>query len=159
MEDQSAREALALTSSPGASWPLAPTRSCSGRENERSSPAVCDVATAFRSVDPVALAKSANADYLFPCWETRDAYPQARLTAGWVARNSCGTPATETYAQGDSACEAYPGCAGGGDVELCTVTGGGHQWPGGVAVPGLGNTTMDLDATARIWEFFVAHPR
>ena len=85
--------------------------------------------------------------------------PVADTIADWVARNSCGSPAMQTYAQGDSACEAYPDCAQGGDVELCTVTGGGHQWPGGVVVPGLGNGTMDLDATDRIWDFFVAHPR
>jgi HAD superfamily hydrolase (TIGR01549 family) len=37
-------------------------------------------------VEPIALARSAGADYLFPSWETRDGQIQARLTAGWVER-------------------------------------------------------------------------
>ncbi|HET9222536.1 MAG TPA: HAD-IA family hydrolase, partial [Roseiflexaceae bacterium] len=37
-------------------------------------------------VDPIALARSANADYLFPCWEARDGQPNVRLTDGWVER-------------------------------------------------------------------------
>jgi glycerophosphoryl diester phosphodiesterase len=37
-------------------------------------------------VDPIMLARAANADYLFPCWEARDGQPDARLTASWVER-------------------------------------------------------------------------
>jgi HAD superfamily hydrolase (TIGR01549 family) len=37
-------------------------------------------------VDPIALARAAGADYVFPCWEARDSQPQAQLSAAWVAR-------------------------------------------------------------------------
>ncbi len=82
----------------------------------------------------------------------------ATTIAGWVARNGCTGEATEVFARGDARCVAYPGCAGGAAVELCTITGGGHTWPGGGPFPG-GHQSRDLDATARLWAFFVAHPR
>ena len=45
------------------------------------------------------------------------------------------------------------------DVVFCTINGGGHQWPGGDALPLLGTKSDDLIATDAIWDFFVAHPR
>jgi polyhydroxybutyrate depolymerase len=79
--------------------------------------------------------------------------------SGWADRDGCtGTP-TETFAKGDSSCQTYAQCAGGVEVTLCTVTGGGHTWPGGVPVPSLGYTTTDLSATDAMWTFFQAHPR
>jgi polyhydroxybutyrate depolymerase len=50
------------------------------------------------------------------------------------------------------------GCKGGADVNLCTVTGGGHTWPGGEPVPALGHTTTDIVATDAMWDFFLRHP-
>ena len=47
----------------------------------------------------------------------------------------------------------------GADVVLCTIAGGGHQWPGGNAILGLGDKSDDLNATDAMWSFFVAHPR
>jgi polyhydroxybutyrate depolymerase len=45
-------------------------------------------------------------------------------------------------------------------VELYTIEGGGHTWPGGPAVGRLvGRVSRELDATALIWEFFAQHPR
>ena len=78
--------------------------------------------------------------------------------AGWVARNGCAATATEVFAQGDARCERYSGCTGGADVELCTITAGGHTWPSGGPFPG-GYQSTDLAATDVIWDFFVAHPR
>jgi polyhydroxybutyrate depolymerase len=79
--------------------------------------------------------------------------------AGWVSRDGCTGPPAVTFQQGDATCETYSGCSGGADVALCTIAGGGHQWPGGISLPGGGHTSTDLDATAAIWEFFAAHPR
>jgi polyhydroxybutyrate depolymerase len=59
---------------------------------------------------------------------------------------------------GDAMCEAHQGCGDSSEVSLCTITGGGHQWPGGNPFPGGGNTSTDLIATDAIWTFFVAHP-
>ena len=42
---------------------------------------------------------------------------------------------------------------------LCTIQGGGHQWPGGDTLPVLGKKRDTLTATDALWTFFVAHPR
>jgi polyhydroxybutyrate depolymerase len=43
-------------------------------------------------------------------------------------------------------------------VELYTIEGGGHTWPGGPGVGRLvGRVSHELDATALIWEFFAQH--
>jgi polyhydroxybutyrate depolymerase len=48
----------------------------------------------------------------------------------------------------------YTGCAGGGENQLYTVTGGGHTWPGGVMqAAAYGAVTMDVKATGLIWNF------
>lgn len=75
-------------------------------------------------------------------------------TAAWAQRNGCRSTRTQVFANGDSACEAYDGCPAGAEVVLCTVDGGGHTWPGGQPVIGLGETTNDLSATRAMWEFW-----
>lgn len=82
----------------------------------------------------------------------------AQSAAGWKDRNGCTTSST-TFQNGDSTCVTHTGCTGGADVVMCTVDGGGHQWPGGVAIPLLGKTTQAMSATDAAWEFFAAHPR
>ena len=78
--------------------------------------------------------------------------------AGWVARNHCTGAAVETYNHGDASCVTHQTCAGGGEVTLCTIEGGGHTWPGGTPVPTLGATSTDISATDHMWTFFAAHP-
>jgi polyhydroxybutyrate depolymerase len=44
-------------------------------------------------------------------------------------------------------------------IELYTVNGGEHAWPGGEAVSvQVGEPTMEISATPLMWEFFAAHP-
>jgi polyhydroxybutyrate depolymerase len=51
-------------------------------------------------------------------------------------------------------------CAAGTAVELVTIDGGGHSWPGGRRLSGtLDPPSAALDATPRIWDFFDAHPK
>jgi len=76
----------------------------------------------------------------------------------WKAKNQCTTMAT-TFTNGAASCVTYGGCTAGADVVLCTITGGGHQWPGGETIPLLGTKSDDLIATDALWDFFVAHPR
>ena len=47
------------------------------------------------------------------------------------------------------------------DVVVYGIYFGGHTWPGHAfaAGPQLGQTTLDIDATALTWEFFEAHPK
>jgi polyhydroxybutyrate depolymerase len=78
--------------------------------------------------------------------------------AGWAARDQCSGAPQSTYQSGDVGCSSYLTCAAGAVVTLCTVTGGGHTWPGGMAVPLLGYTTTDISATDAMWTFFQAHP-
>ncbi|MEO7987827.1 MAG: polyhydroxybutyrate depolymerase, partial [Gemmatimonadales bacterium] len=55
---------------------------------------------------------------------------------------------------------AYTGCKPGLDVELYTIEGGGHTWPGGPAAgPSVGRVTRDIQATTTIWSFFSRHPK
>src|SRR6185312_9540613 len=76
---------------------------------------------------------------------------------GWAMRDGCTGNAVVTYSQGDASCSTYQECAGGADVTLCTIEGGGHTWPGGTPVPSLGFTSTDINATDAMWTFFSAH--
>jgi polyhydroxybutyrate depolymerase len=49
-------------------------------------------------------------------------------------------------------------------VELVTIAGAGHQWPGQPGPKGPIAAQLDppfhgLDATSTIWSFFQAHPK
>lgn len=44
-------------------------------------------------------------------------------------------------------------CDDESQVQLLKVVGGGHTWPGYDGFMGIGNTNMDIDASAMIWEF------
>ena len=83
----------------------------------------------------------------------------AQTMEGWRVRNGCSEQVTDTYAAGDARCERFVSCELDADVELCTLDGGGHQWPGGQAIPLSGEVNRDIDATDEIWSFFVDHPR
>ncbi len=57
-------------------------------------------------------------------------------------------------------------CPGGIDVNLITIAGAGHQWPGSPVQPtaaalaiGVDPPSQALDATAQLWDFFAAHRR
>lgn len=77
----------------------------------------------------------------------------------WAERNGCGSTSRVYLERGDVTCEEWTGCDAGATVRLCTIEGGGHQWPGGTSIPFLGNNTNDISATDAMWDFFTAHPR
>jgi polyhydroxybutyrate depolymerase len=57
---------------------------------------------------------------------------------------------------------SYVGGRAGTEVQLYTVIGGGHTWPGGLQyspVQLTGPTCRDFDASKVIWEFFATHSR
>jgi polyhydroxybutyrate depolymerase len=78
---------------------------------------------------------------------------------GWAERNGCDPTPSLALERGDVRCERWTGCRDGAEVQLCTVLGGGHTWPGGPPLPGLGPVSQDLDASRAAWDFFVRHPR
>ncbi|WNG33262.1 hypothetical protein F0U61_06265 [Archangium violaceum] len=90
--------------------------------------------------------------------------PVEDVIAGWVERNKCGAPPTETYRNGGAVCVSHGGCEQGADVVLCTVERNGHVWPGGTRYPAQtqrqcgGELTAELKATDAIWDFLKAHP-
>ncbi len=80
--------------------------------------------------------------------------------AGWVQRNGCKDAApTSVYQNGDATCEEYQQCTDGASVRLCTISGGGHQWPGGESAGAVGGKlSTDISASEEMFSFFAAHP-
>ena len=77
----------------------------------------------------------------------------------WAAFDGCSaSPLTESFS--DIQHETWTSCAGSTAVELYTITGGGHAWPGGRGGwPGSDEPTHTISATELIWQFFAAHPK
>ena len=77
----------------------------------------------------------------------------------WVSFNECESrPLTdlEDTIQHDT----WTGCDNTSAVELYTIIGGGHAWPGGGSGwPGSDQPTDIISASELIWEFFAAHPK
>ena len=90
----------------------------------------------------------------------------ARSVAMWAATAGCAPEPSVTMTPDRSRdgmrvrLTSYAGCAEGRDVDLYTIEGGGHTWPGGPASGRrVGRVTRDIDATATIWSFFARHPK
>ncbi len=141
----------------------------------------CDASTTFAAVAPVSglrrptpcpttrpvpvIAFHGTADPVDPYGGNGEAYwtysvPEA--AAEWAGQDGCATTATTTDGSG-YALSAYPGCAGGADVELYSVTGEGHEWPGGPKMPSsltslLGPQSDAVSADDLMWAFFATHP-
>jgi len=82
----------------------------------------------------------------------------------WAAKDSCSSTPTVTNPSPTVQLTAYTGCAAGTTVELYTISGAGHTWPGGPPLPRsatrlLGPQSNAIDASSTIWSFFAAHPR
>jgi polyhydroxybutyrate depolymerase len=84
----------------------------------------------------------------------------------WITRNGCSpNPPTTVLSNGAATCNLYP-CPHSGEVEFCTIDGGGHYWPGGddwagsevVCGSNQGARSADLIANDTIWSWFMAHP-
>lgn len=68
------------------------------------------------------------------------------------------TAPAEVFQNGDSTCTEYNQCKDGAAIRLCTVQGGGHQWPGGKSAGPAGKLTQDVSASTEMLKFFLAHP-
>ena len=84
------------------------------------------------------------------------------VNATWRGIDGCGQPNSTTA--GDVTTKTA-GCADGHTVELISVTGAGHQWPGSEPSPlaqRIGNMpapSTALNATDTIWQFFAPNRR
>jgi poly(3-hydroxybutyrate) depolymerase len=85
-----------------------------------------------------------------------DGPPIESVNATWRSIDGCGPPTSSTAG---SVTTQTAGCADGRTVELISVAGAGHQWPGGEPSPlleqfGIPAPSTALDATDAIWQFF-----
>jgi polyhydroxybutyrate depolymerase len=80
------------------------------------------------------------------------------VVAAWRTAASCAVPSDRTDG---AVTRSVATCPDGRVVELISVAGAGHQWPGAVPADGAATERLDLDqpsdaldATALIWRFF-----
>jgi polyhydroxybutyrate depolymerase len=78
-----------------------------------------------------------------------------RLNALWRRIDHCAAPVITTSGVVTTSIAA---CPGGRTVELITIAGMGHQWPG-AGPDGEPRPSTTLNATEVIWEFFASHHR
>ncbi len=81
--------------------------------------------------------------------------------ARWREIDGCSAPVDRASG---SVTESLAQCIHGRAVELITIAGAGHQWPGAVPPPALARVWLQLDqpstamnATTTLWQFFNAH--
>jgi polyhydroxybutyrate depolymerase len=76
----------------------------------------------------------------------------------WVRQNGCASTPQVTQ-NGSIRHTVYNDCRQNAAVELSTVVGGGHAWPGGQPGWKGGDVpTTELNASQVLWDFFEAHP-
>lgn len=89
-----------------------------------------------------------------------DGPPIPSLIATWRKTDNCAAPKSSTAG---TVTTSIATCPGGRAVELITIAGAGHQWPGGRNAPvaqrllGLDPPSTALQATPTIWKFFASH--
>ncbi|WP_214324968.1 alpha/beta hydrolase family esterase [Nonomuraea sediminis] len=81
----------------------------------------------------------------------------AKVVDGWAAILGC-TKSRNIKLSSDVRRASWSHCAPGAALTLYTIRGGGHTWPGPIAVSSLGATARDLDATRVILDAFDAAP-
>jgi len=131
-----------------------------------------DLAPACAHTQPVSvLAFQGTADPLMPYFGGGVARRRGRVLSAersiafWATTSGCAAPVTtdepDRVTDGTRVRRtAYGTCREGRSVELYTIEGGGHTWPGGPPVGGsVGRVTREIDATPVIWAFFAEHPK
>jgi polyhydroxybutyrate depolymerase len=131
-----------------------------------------DLAPACAHTQPVSvLAFQGTADPLMPYFGGGVARRRGRVLSAersiafWATTSGCAAPVTtdepDRVTDGTRVRRtAYGTCREGRAVELYTIEGGGHTWPGGPPVGGsVGRVTREIDATPVIWAFFAGHPK
>lgn len=64
----------------------------------------------------------------------------------WAVRNGCSLPAEPMAPSGNAGGVRYTGCRDGAEVVLYRIAGQGHAWPGGPALPFLGESVSDINS-------------
>ena len=77
----------------------------------------------------------------------------------WSQFDQC-APTPRRDERGSIVHDTYANCANGTGVELYTINGGGHAWPGGDRLTVLLDApTQEISATELMWKFFKQHPK
>ena len=81
----------------------------------------------------------------------------------WAVHNGCSKSVANATPATGVQLTTYSPCAVGATVELYSIVGGGHEWPGGPHLPRritrvLGPQSTAISANEVMWSFFVAHP-
>ena len=90
-------------------------------------------------------------------WAPHEVRSVASAIDFWRRHDGCSDDARRE-ADGAVRRTSYPSCSGGSEVELVTIEGGGHSWPGGDRLARfLDPPSPALDASTEIWRFFARH--
>ena len=79
-------------------------------------------------------------------------YSVPSAAAQWAVHDACGATPVVSQTAASVQLTSYPDCSASSAVDLYTIDGAGHEWPG---APGQNGA---IDATAVMWQFFQAHP-
>jgi polyhydroxybutyrate depolymerase len=90
-------------------------------------------------------------------------YSVPEAATRWGAHNGCSTPPQLRRYRPRVVITQYAPCSQNAVVELFTIAGEGHEWPGGPKLTRaitrvLGPQTYAVSANDEMWEFFMAHP-
>jgi len=88
--------------------------------------------------------------------------PVEEAVAAWAKRNGCDEKPTVTKVGEHSEKRSFAGCKDSSAIDFYVIANGGHTWPGSKAAAARekdpndpqGITTMEVDATALMWQFF-----
>ncbi len=92
-------------------------------------------------------------------------YSAAQTIQFWLQYNSCTSTGSvifnRTYPDKTTALVKFFQSPDNNDVEFCTITGGGHTWPGvkNPLPPSLLGVTSPFGANASLWSFFSSHSK
>ena len=142
----------------------------------------CDASSTFAAIAPVSglrhpapcpttrpvpiLAFHGSADPVDPYNGNGEAYwtySVPRAAKDWALQDGCSTSATTSQPATGTTLTRYSECGGGAGVELYSIAGEGHEWPGGPHLPRslirvLGPQSDAVNANDVMWVFFAAHP-
>lgn len=91
-------------------------------------------------------------------------YSVQQAALDWAHQDSCVVTAPDSHPDPTVTLTRYNGCRGGSTVELYTIAGEGHEWPGGPPLQRrltqlLGPQSTAINADVTMWSFFAAHPK
>ncbi|QXC61781.1 hypothetical protein KSP35_02780 [Aquihabitans sp. G128] len=82
-------------------------------------------------------------------------------STSWADHDGCGAKPKDATVNDRVTRSVWSGCADGADVELFTIDGGEHTWPGSVGMAAyetlLGPVSDAVDANDLLWDFFDSH--